>query len=303
MPIALRSAICLFVFVALPVRAQPPPGPPMHVERRVVPLAPAGCGAGARLVSTWAPTEAASGLVLTLGAQPAVPLVRGSAPGAIESVGGLAVVAYEVGGTARPFRVRVARNDGAAILLGEERALARPGARADDIPFAVAIAPVADGFAVFFQEVQSDDPTAARTYMFRVDREGVPDTGREVPVPWPIAAAAWNGQGFHLALLYSGGGDGIRLSMVSLTADGQPQQHPDWSSAPGDLSDVHLVVSDGRVRAFYRGGGGGDRFLESDVTTVRGWGSAPPHAHDHGVLARDAALCISPDGSPVAVPP
>ncbi len=298
MPPSPRFFVCaLFVttVVVAPARAQPPDGPPTHVDRRVVPLAG---GAVARLVSTWAPTEEASGLDLTLGDGPTVSLVHGSAPGAIEASGGVLLVAYEVAGSDRPFRVRIARREGTAFVLAEARELARPGARSGDYPFAVAIAPLPDGFAVFFEEVQSDDPSAARTYLFHVDRDGAPtDTGSEIPVPWPVAAAVWNGHGFHLALLFPGGGGGMRLSMVSLTDAGQPQQHPDWSSAAGYVGDVHLVVAGDHVRAFYRGGSGGEHLLESDVTAIRGWGSEPPHARDHGPLASDASICISADGA------
>lgn len=305
MPPSPRFAFCALalLFAALvpaPARAQPPEGPPTHVDRRVVPLEG---GSTARLVATWAPTEEASSLELSLGEAAPVAIVRGGAPGAIEIGGGVLLVAYEVGGSDRPFRARIARRQGAAYVLGEPRELARPGARTGDYPFAVAIAPLPEGFAVFFEEVQSDDPSAARTYLFRFDREGVPlDAGHEIPVPWPVAAAAWNGHGFHLALTYPGGGGGMRLSMVTLTAEGQPQQHPDWSSAAGFVADVHLVVAGDHVRAFYRGGSGGDRLLESDVTAVRGWGSEPPRARDHGALAGDAAISIAADGQPTRIP-
>jgi hypothetical protein len=299
MPASPRFAFCaLFAsaLFAVTARAQPPDGPPTHIERRAVPLVGGGV---ASLVSTFAPTEEASSLALTLGDAPTATLVRGSAPGAIEASGETLLVAFEVGGPDRPFCTRVARRVGAAYVLGETHPLARPGARTGDYPFAVVIAPLPDGFAVFFEEVEANDPSAARTYLFRLDAEGVPvGPGREIPVPWPLAAAAWNGQGFHLALFYPGGGGGMRLSMVSVTAEGQPQQHPDWSSAAGFVADVHLVAEAGHVRAFYRGGAAGDRLLESDVTAVRSWGSEPPRARDHGALGEGAAITIAADGTP-----
>jgi hypothetical protein len=294
-----RFAFWLVLLSAGLARAQPPEGPPTHVETRALALEGGGT---ARLVSTWAATEEASGLVLSLGASPPVTLVRGSAPGSIEVGAGVVLVAYQVGGTDHPFRARIARREGSPYVLGAERELARPGARTGDYPFAVVIAPLADGFAVFFEEVQSDDPTAARTYLFHLDREGAPlDAGREIPIPWPLAAALSDGHGFHLALYYPGGGGGMRLSMVALTADGQPQGHPDWSSAAGFVSDVHLVHAGDHILAFYRGGAAGDRLLESDVTAMRGWGSEPPRARDHGALAEDAAICISAEGEPTRV--
>jgi hypothetical protein len=130
-----------------------------------------------------------------------------------------------------------------------------------------------------------------------LDLDGAaPDAGREIPVPWPIGAAAWNGHGFHVALLYPGSGSGMRLSMVSLTPDGTNQQHPDWSSAAGFVGDVHLVVDGDHVRAHYRGGRGGGHWIEADVTTIRGWGSEPPAPRDHGALATDVTLAIDVTG-------
>ena len=67
------------------------------------------------------------------------------------------------------------------------------------------------------------DPSATRTYLFQLDLEGAPlDAGREIAIPWPIAAVAWNGHGYHLAVLYPGSGSGMRLSMVSLGEGHQP---------------------------------------------------------------------------------
>jgi hypothetical protein len=293
-----RVVPLVIALLALPpfAAAQPPPGgPPDRVEPRAVPL---GGGVVARLVSTWSVHEERSGLTLRIGDAEPTTLARGTASGAIEASGGELLVAYAVPDPRTPFRVRVAKRERGRFVLGEAREIARPsGARSGDQPFAVAIAPVADGWVVFFQEVQTDDPSAAHTYLVNLDREGAVRTqAREIPVPWALAAAAHNGRGYHLALYFPGYGEGMRLSMVSITEDGAPEQHPDWASAAGYVADVHLVARDGRVRAFYRGGAGGDRLLESDVTQIRGWGSEPPRARDHGALESAAAIALFDTG-------
>lgn len=259
----------------------------------------------ARLVTRWTPDAETSGASLALGDAAPTLLVRGATAAAIERGERVALVAYEAFDDAAPFRVRVVRRDAGHDVVSDERAFARPGARHGDVPFAVAIAPIAGrGFAVFFEEVQSDDPSGARTYLFQLDLDGQPlEPGREIAVPWPIAAAAWNGQGYHLALLYPGGGGGMRLSMVTLGVDGTNQQHPDWSSAPGFVADVHLVVEAAHVHAHYRGGSGGERWLETDVTAIGGWGSDRRHATDHGHLDPDVTLAIDPAGHVQRVAP
>jgi hypothetical protein len=285
----------IFLLHALPSEAQPPPGPPEHVERRSSELEG---GAMARLVTRWTADAIASGASLTLGDAAPTLLVRGASAAAIERGEHVAVVAYEAFDGGPPFCLRVIRREAGRDVLSEERGFARPGSRTGDVPFAVAIAPIPGrGFAVFFEEVQGDDPSGARTYLFHLDLEGQPmDAGVEIPVPWPIAAAAWNGHGFHLALLYPGGTGGMRLSMVSLSPEGMNQQHPDWSSAPGFVADVHLVVLGDHVHAHYRGGRGGEHWLETDVTAIAGWGTDTRHATDHGRLEPDTTLSVDAEG-------
>ena len=124
----------------------------------------------------------------------------------------------------------------------------------------------------------------------------VSEEAREVQIPWALAAAAWNGGGYHLGLFYTGDANGIRLSMVSTTKDGAPQQHPDWASQPGLVSDVHLV-SDGRsIRAVYRGSMG-DRMLETDVTKIGQWGQVVTKAKDLGALATSQTIAITAKGA------
>jgi hypothetical protein len=281
--------------------AQTPGSPPSRVEARAVQLPD---GRVARLVVRWGDRVDTCSAQLAVGAAPAETIYAGPAAATLTVGHGTFLVAYAVDDARGPFRLRTAALDGAGARLGAAVQVERPAGGPAGSPFAVVATPTPDGFAVFFQEVQADDPTAARTYLVRLDRAGAP-TGpaREVNVPWSLADAIWNGAGFHLALFYPGDGSGMRLSMVSLTADGVPQQHPDWSSAAGYISDVHLVAAGGRIRAFYRGGPGGDRLLESDVTAIRSWGSEPPAARSHGAIRATAAIVVAVDGEQVQARP
>lgn len=235
-----------------------------------------------------------AGAKVAVGGGKPVAIHSGPAVGTLVAGHDKVIVALATEGR-EPFRIAVVGN------ATKPTAIARPTNR-KDLPFAVAGTATPSGFAVFFQEVQTDDPSAAHTYLVELDTDGAP-TGpaKEVAIPWSLAAAAHTGKGYHLALVYPGDSGGMRLSMVSLSEAFQPQQHPDWASAPGFISDVHLVVADGRVRAFYRGGMAGDRMLESDVTQIRNWGSEPPKAKDHGAISQRHALAVAPSGKPVKV--
>jgi hypothetical protein len=257
-------------------------------------------GTLARVVTRWTPDAMTSGASIAIGDAPPTLLVRGASAAAIERGEHVAIVAYETYEDATPFRFRVVSSG----ALGAEQTFARPGTRRGDVPFAVAIAPIAGrGFALFYEEVQSDDPSAARTYLFQLDLDGhALDAGVEIQVPWPIAAAAWNGHGYHLALIYPGGGQGMRLSMVSLSPEGLPEQHPDWSSAAGLVGDVHLVVVGAEIHAHYRGGSGGEHWMETDVTAIGGWGSDRRHATDHGHLEAGVSFAVDAAGHAQRVP-
>lgn len=282
------ALLLVLAFSSTVASAQPPPSPPVHVERRSVELEG---GVLARVATRWTPEASTSGTSLSLGDAAPTVLVHGASAAAIERGERVALVAYEAYGEGAAFRVRAIRNG----ALQPERSLSRPGSRTGDVPFAVAIAPMpGQGFAVFFEEVQVDDPTATRTYLFQLDLDGAPlDAGREISIPWPIAAVAWNGHGYHLALIYPGSGNGMRLSMVSLGVDGTNQQHPDWSSAAGFVADVHLVVIGTEIHAAYRFG---DHWRQSDVTQIRSWGTEPPATADHGTLGPDDTIAVDPAG-------
>ena len=231
---------------------------------------------------------------LQIGKSKPVTLHAGEAAGGMAAGHDKLVVALATDAKKDPFRIVVVDKG----KRGEPITVARPGSRADH-PFAVAATATQQGFAVFFQEVQADDPSAAHTYLLELDDAGKPrGEAKEIQVPWSLAAAIDNGAGYHLALIYPG--DGMRISMVSLAPDGTPQQHPDWASPSGFISQVHLVRDGKTIRAIYRGGKNNDHILESDVTAIRDWGSEPPRPKDHGVIGARQALAIA-NGKPVKV--
>lgn len=237
-----------------------------------------------------------SGAKLVIAGSKPVSVFSGGAVGTLVTGHDKVIVALATDAK-EPFRVTVIDRG----KLAKTSLVARPNNRTKDLPFAIAGTATPTGFAIFFQEVQTDDPSAAHTYLLELDENGEPTgAAKEVAVPWSLAAAAYNGNGYHLALIYPGDNGGMRLSMVSLTAEGQPQQHPDWASAAGFISDVHLFAADGKIRAFYRGGSAGERLLESDVTQIRNWGTEPPKAKDHGAISQRQAIAVA-DGKPTKV--
>lgn len=229
---------------------------------------------------------------LQIGKAKPTELAIGDSVGAIEVAHGKVVIALAITDDKEPFRIHV--DD-------KVTKIARPGKRYD-LPFAMAMTPTPTGFTVFFQEIEAQNTNEAHTYMQKLDKDGALD-GKlaEVRVPWWIGDAAWNGKGYHLALYYAASMDGARLSMVSLTEAGVPEQHPDWASAPGQLSDVHLVADGKRILAYYRGGRIGDRLHLTDVTTIGQWGGNTQAAKDLGALAATQAIAIDAKGKPLRV--
>jgi hypothetical protein len=218
-------------------------------------------------------------------------LAAGDAVGAIEVAHGKTIVALAVTDDKHPFLVHAG---------DKTTKIARPGKRYD-LPFAMAMTATPSGFTVFFQEIEAKNTNEAHTYMQKLDKDGALDGAlKEVQVPWWIGDAAWHGDGYHLALYYAGSMEGARLSMVQLSADGVPKQHPDWASPPGALSDMHLVADGKRVLAYYRGGVG-DRLMMTDVTTIGQWGGTTQKAKDLGALDAKSAIAIDGKGQPVRV--
>jgi hypothetical protein len=222
-------------------------------------------------------------------------IYAGEAVATIEAGHGTILIAVSVDAAKHPFQILTLTGD----KLGKPVALSRPNKR-EDYPFAVVATPTPDGFTVFFQEVETNNPNEAHTYMVTLDKTGaVDEEPREVQIPWALAAAAWNGNGYHLGLLYSGGGAGTTLSMVSTTADGSPQQHPDWATQPGTIEEVHLVAAGGTIRAIYRGTGG--RMLETNVTKIGQWGQVTNKAKDLGAIGASEAIGITAKGGATKV--
>lgn len=243
-----------------------------------------------RLVSTF---ERHGGTQLRIGSAKPISLHQGESVGALVAGHGKLVVALATRAK-EPFSVAIVEGGKVSAPL----AIARPGTRRD-LPFAVVGTPTAKGFTLFFQEIQQDDPSAAHTYMLALDAAGKPvGAATEIAVPWALAAAIDNGAGYHLGLIYAA--DGMRLSMVSLSVAGAPQQHPDWASPRGFISQVHLVSAGKQIRAIYRGGAGGNRILETDVTSIRSWGAEPAKPKDLGTVGAGQVLAVV-DGKPVKV--
>jgi hypothetical protein len=230
-------------------------------------------------------------VTLQIGKAAPTKLADGDAIGTLEVAHGKVIAALTVTDAQHPFRIHV----GDTVSK-----LARPGKRVD-LPFAMAMTSTPTGFTVFFQEVEVANTNEAHTYMVKLDKDGKPD-GKlvEIQVPWWLGDAAWNGKGYHLALYYAASMDGMRLSMVSINATGVPEQHPDWSSGPGQLSDMNLVADGGKIVAYYRGGAG-DRLVVTDVTTIGQWGGKSQPARDLGALAANAAIAINAKGQPVRI--
>ncbi len=216
---------------------------------------------------------------------------RGEAVATLEAGHGRVLIAVGIAAKKQPFQLMTIENG----KLSDPVGLSRPNKR-DDYPFAIAATATPDGFTVFFQEVETDNPNEAHTYMALLDKTGaVSEEAREIQVPWWLGAAAWNGKGYHLGLFYAGEGTGTRLSMVSLSKDGTPEQHPDWASQPTSISELHLVASGDRIRAIFRGAG--SRMMEIDVTKIGQWGRVANKARDLGALSASEAIAINAKGA------
>lgn len=277
--------VCLAVALALAPAVAAAQGADTTVRAAIGPA-----GEPVRLVMTSGGKT--PGLTLTVGKAKPEKLFKGESIGTVKVGHEKIVVAYAVDDPKTAFRVHV--------VGGDDFTIKRPTKRGD-VPYAVVMASTPTGFMVLFQDIEATNTNEAHTYLVELDKAGKPtadatNAPREVAIPWALGDAAWNGAGYHLALFYAGG-DGVRLSMVSMTKDGTPQQHPDWSSKAGLVSDVHLVTDGDKIRAFYRGGMG-DRLLESDVTKIRGWGGEPPKAKDHGAISSKQSIAINAKGQP-----
>ncbi|MEZ4339279.1 MAG: hypothetical protein R3B82_21875 [Sandaracinaceae bacterium] len=166
----------------------------------------------------------------------------------------------------------------------------------DRAPIGAAVAARPDGFAVFWQEASTSNPSAIyETYGIRFDAEGtvIGDTQR-VQAPWPIADVAWiPASNQYYFLLFYGGSDpnGTRLCGVHVDpARLANVEHPWWSSRPGAIDEARLAVRGGRVVAVYREAG---HLHEIDVTQGS-WGRDPDAGatRDRGAIAATEAYGV-----------
>lgn len=242
-----------------------------------------------RLVMTSGTKSA--GAKLELGKQ-SFDLAKGELAGTLETGHGKTIIALSVDDAKTPFRIYTF--DGATV--SKPQVIARP-AKQSNFPFAVVATRTPEGFTVFFQEVETGNANEAHTFMVDLDRDGKAGEAKEVQIPWALADAIWNGTGYHLALFYSGEQRGARISMVSTTASGVPQGHPDWATEPSAISDVHLVENDGKILAIYRNL---DHANATDVTKIGQWGQVTAKTKDLGVLG-NTYIAINGKGQLVKV--
>ncbi|HUS30889.1 MAG TPA: hypothetical protein VMZ53_20400 [Kofleriaceae bacterium] len=220
-------------------------------------------------------------------------LVTAEGVGTMKTAHGTTLIALEVDDAKEPFRI--ALFDGKKLTKVQR--FARP-AKQSNFPFAIAATRTPEGFTVFFQEVETANPNEAHTFMLAVQKDGTAGELKEVQIPWALADAIWNGNGYHLALYYTGEMRGARLSMVSTSADGQPQGHPDWATQPGAISDLHLVETDGKIRAIYRNV---DHMYSTDVTKIGQWGQVTAKTSDLGALPTTSLIAITAKGQATKV--
>jgi hypothetical protein len=258
-------------------------------------------GGPVRLESVWA-AEGPSRVTLRFGASEVV--VHEGAPvvTALAVRPDAALVAMVNGGDRSFAKVAVVpiRQGalGAPVRLDAERPRTEGFA-----PVSVIACPDPGGFTFLWQEQDRGAARDARTYLGRVSSAGAWITRPVVAqIPWAIAAIAHNGRGYQLALFFDGQGPGeTRLSMVSLTAEGVPEQHPDWASGPGLLQEVQLFPNGGRIVAYFRSGREGDQLMSRDVTAVGQWGSDPTDVRSHGRIAPEEEFALRAGGNGVTV--
>lgn len=187
----------------------------------------------------------------------------------------------------------------------EPRAVDRVEAR-DRTPVGAAVAPMPDGFAVFWQEAHTRNPSAAyTTYVQRFGPEGERrGDARLVQAVWPLAAAAYMPETdrFYFLLFY-GGRDPRKTRLCGVHIDAEtlrPQEHPWWASRPGLIDEGQLFVRGDQVIALYRGGPEGQRLLQVDVSGGS-WGREAPAPRPRGRLGPEGVFGARLDGERLTV--
>ncbi|UJR79307.1 hypothetical protein [Sandaracinus amylolyticus] len=259
------------------------------------------------VTTTWSEARGRRAARVTASLGAARPLVLHDGATVRTAIGGdrdaLLVVAFH--GGERPFvRAHLTRVDGGALIAGPSLELARDEAarRPTLRPAAALVATTPEGFTVIVQEQDTRDPNAdVVTTMTRIARDGaLIEAPRVVAIPWALGALAWNGRGYHLAVLWGGWGaqhaGTARVCLVTLSEQGAPQQHPWWASAFDSLSDVQLVRrADGAmVLGWRRGDALG--VMAHVSSTPGGWGAEPAPAIEVARIAPDAPFALQVDG-------
>jgi len=151
-----------------------------------------------------------------------------------------------------------------------------------------------DGFAVIWQEASPSHPNDPRTWMGRLSETGQwLSPPHIVQVPWGFGAIAWNGSGYHLALYYDGSGAGqSRLTLVTLSREGQPEQHPWWLTEPDAIGDVQMLQAADGMHVLYRGGAQGTELMTIVSHAVGSWGRAEGGAQNAGSLRGNEAYAL-----------
>lgn len=193
---------------------------------------------------------------------------------------------------------------GATVELARDLAARRPALR----PASALVAPTPEGFTVLLQEQDTSQPSAdVVTTMTRVTRDGtIVEAPTQVAIPWALGALAWDGRGYHLAVLWGGWGTEhagtARACLVTLTPAGTPEQHPWWASEFDTLSDVQLVqrAGGGAMLLVWRRGDG--RRVAMHVSSAPGrWGAEPAPAIDVAQIAAEAPFVAVADGDGVRI--
>ncbi|AKF08085.1 hypothetical protein [Sandaracinus amylolyticus] len=260
------------------------------------------------VTTTWSEARGRRAARVTASLGAARPLVLHDGATVRTAIGGerdaLLVVAFH-GGEHAFVRARLARvveggalSAGPTLELSREHAARRPTLR----PAAALVATTPDGFTVLVQEQDTRSPDAdVVTTMTRIAHDGaLIEAPRVVAIPWALGALAWNGRGYHLAVLWGGWGTEhagtARVCLVTLSEQGAPQEHPWWASTFDALSDVQLARrDDGAMVLVWRRGDA--LAVMAHVSSAPGrWGAEPAPAIEVARIAPDAPFALQLDG-------
>lgn len=269
------------------------------------------CALDAGLVTvttTWRESRGRRGALVTasLAGAPAITLHDGATVRTALAAAGdtLVVVAFH-GGEHAFARALFAHVRGGALTRGATVELDRAiAARRDTLrPAAALAAPTPEGFTILVQEQDVSSPSAdVVTTMTRLARDGaIVAAPAQVAIPWALAALAWDGRGYHLAVLWGGWGaehaGTARACLVTLTPAGQPEQHPWWATGFDALSDVQLVRrADGGAMLLVHRRGDGRTIALHESTGVGSWGTEPPPSVDVGHVEPSAPFVAIVEG-------